>query len=376
MITSRLTAVLLVTCAAAAAAQPPAPVTARLIYRPALTAPGPDVSAQTTAILAALDGQLASAGSNLAHVVSASVVLRDAADFGPLNAAWTKAWPTAPPTRTTVVAGLRPPDARVQVSVVAVPVGAERRVIHPAGWAPPAGPFSYAIRTADTVFLSGLVARRGADNTIVAGDITAQTTAILENAKTVLAAAGLTLADAVNARLHITDTVHFPAMNAAYRPFFPSSPPSRATVRSALVNPADLVEITLTAVAGTAKRAVTTPAADGTPGQPNPNLSSAIEAGTRLYLAGMLGNTPATAGNAAAQAAETLARLERTMTLAGYSWSNVREASVWVTDLAAADAVLAALKARAAGATPAVTLVGAGLMSPEGLVEIMLTADK
>ncbi len=376
MSTLRLAAALLLTCAAAAAAQPPQAATARLIYLPAVTAPGPDAAAQATAALAAIDARLTAAGSNLAHVVSASVFLRDAADFAALNAAWTKTWPKDPPTRTTVVAGLRPPDARVQVSVVAVPAGAERRVIHPAGWAPPAGPFSYAIRTGDTVFLSGLLARRGTDNAAVAGDITAQTTAILENARTILAAAGLTLADAVNARLHITDTANFQAMNAAYRPFFPSNPPSRATVRAALVNPADLVEITLTAVSGTTRRVVTTPAADGTPGQANPNLSSAVEAGTRLYLAGMLGNTPATAGNVPAQAAETLSRLERTMTLAGYSWSNVREATVWVTDLAAADAVLAALKARAARAAPAVTVIGAGLMSPEGLVEIMLTADK
>ena len=68
------------------------------------------------------------------------------------------------------------PDALVEISMVAVPQGAERVVIHPPDWIKSPNPYSYAIRTGDTVFLSGLVSRNGRDNSVVTGDVNAQTT--------------------------------------------------------------------------------------------------------------------------------------------------------------------------------------------------------
>ena len=74
------------------------------------------------------------------------------------------------------------PDARVEISMVAVPRGGERVVLLPDGWKKSPNPYSYAIRTGETVFLSGLVARRGSDNTFVGGDVRVQTRTIMENA--------------------------------------------------------------------------------------------------------------------------------------------------------------------------------------------------
>jgi enamine deaminase RidA (YjgF/YER057c/UK114 family) len=54
-------------------------------------------------------------------------------------------------------------------------------------------------------------------------------------------------------------------------------------------------------VRSASRRAVLTPNEDGTPGRANPNLSSAIRAGERLFLSGMLGNSEATRGDVAAQ---------------------------------------------------------------------------
>ena len=76
--------------------------------------------------------------------------------------------------------------------MIAVPTGAERVVIHPASWIKSPSPYSYAIRTGDTVFLSGLVSRNGRDNSVVDGDINAQTAVVLDNAAELLKAAGMT----------------------------------------------------------------------------------------------------------------------------------------------------------------------------------------
>ncbi len=333
-------------------------------------------AAQADAILKALEDRLAASGSSLSQVVSTTVYLANAADFPALNEAWKRTWPTAPPTRTTIVAALSRPGALLEVSAIALTIGTERIIVQPAGWPVPASPYSWAIRSGDTLFVSGLIPRRGADNTQVTGDMRVQTQGVLDNARTILEAAGMTMADVVSARVYITDIAQFQTMNEVYRTSFPQAPPARATVRAALTHPDYLVEITLTAVKGGGRTVLTTPAADGTPGRPNPNLSSAVRVGPALYLSGMLGVVPGNAKDLAAQTDETLARLERTMALAGFTWSNVYESVIYVTDISTADTVVRALQARAGGRLPAGTIVGTGLMSADGLVEIMLTARK
>ncbi|MCX6551491.1 MAG: heme-binding domain-containing protein [Acidobacteria bacterium] len=335
-----------------------------------------DVTGQANDVLDELSRRLASAGSSLDRVVSTSVYLTQAEDFAAMNAVWAARWPKAPPTRTTVVVGLPRPGARIQVSAIAAAGTTTRDILLPAGWPASTSPYSYAIRAGDTVLLSGLVPRRGVDNTTVQGDITVQTRAVLENAKAILAAAGLRVADVVSSRVFVTDVANFEAMNAAYRAYFPTAPPARATVKAALTNKDYLVEITLTAVKGGTRTALVTPNADGTPGKPNPNLSSAVVVGPRMFLSGMLGMVPGSAGDAAAQTNETLNRLDRTLNAGGFSWPAVVDSTVYVTDVSAAPAALDAMKARLGGQLPVGTLVVAGLVAPEGRVEIMLTAAK
>ena len=340
-------------------------------------APG-DVAVHATQVLVKLRTRLEAAGSSLDRVVSTSVYLADASDFGAMNAVWAKHWPASPPARTTVVARLPMPGARVMVSAVAAARDVERAIVLPQGWPAPASPFSYAVRAGDMLFLSGLVPRRGADNALVKGDIEAQTGAVFENAEAILKAAGFGLTDVVSARVFLTDGAVFDRMNAAYRTRFPSDPPARATVVTPLVSSDFHIEITMVAAKGAARSAVLTPAADGSPGRTNPNLSSAIQVGPRLFLSGMLGVLPGNAADVAGQTTETLNRLERTMSAAGFRWPDVAESVVYVTDVGDARSVLELFEARAGRRAwmGAGVVVGTGLVSPEGRVEIMLTASK
>jgi 2-iminobutanoate/2-iminopropanoate deaminase len=335
-----------------------------------------DFAAQATQVLDELKARLERAGTSIDRVVSTSVYLARAEDFAGLNAVWTRYWPDSPPARTTVVAKLPAAGARIQVSAVAAARGTERAVVLPKGWPAPSAPLSHAVRAGDTLYLSGQIPRRGADGVLVTGGIEAQTNAVFENAGAILAAAGLTFADVVSARVFLTDATAFERMNAAYRTRFPASPPARATVITPLVSPDFQIEMALVAVKGPERAAVLTPNADGSAGRANPNLSSAIRVGPRLFLSGMLGVLPGNAPNAASQTTETLNRLERTMAAAGFGWPDVGESLVYVTDMADAPEVLKVFAARSGGRLPAGTLVGTGLVSPEGRVEIMLTAGK
>ena len=245
------------------------------------------------------------------------VYLRNAADFAAMNQAYAAFFPQDPPTRTTIVVPPGDPKALLEVSAVALAPGAERRAVLPAGWKPSPSPYSYGILSGDTLFLSGLVARNPADNSFKGGDVATQTRAVLESAGVILKAAGMTHADVVSARIYLPDTSGFQAMNEAYRAFFAEAPPARATVQADLAGRDYVVEITLLAVKSASRRAIVTPNEDGTPGRANPNLSSAIQAGERLFLSGMLGNSEATKGDVAAQTRVTLDRLGRTLRAAG-----------------------------------------------------------
>ena len=74
--------------------------------------------------------------------------------------------------------------------MVAVPDGGERVVVHPSDWIKSPNPYSYGIKSGNTLFLSGLVSRNGKDNTDVKGDMTAQTKTVLDNGAAILKASG------------------------------------------------------------------------------------------------------------------------------------------------------------------------------------------
>jgi 2-iminobutanoate/2-iminopropanoate deaminase len=96
------------------------------------------------------------------------------------------------------------------------------------GIAPSNLPFSKVVEANGFVFLAGQIGDAGSGP--VAGGIDAETRQMLENVGTLLRAAGLDYADVVKATVYITDFDEFQAMNSVYRQYFPSDPPTRATV--------------------------------------------------------------------------------------------------------------------------------------------------
>src|SRR5262245_16054881 len=335
----------------------------------------PDVKAQTKQVLDNISATLKTAGSSLNNALSMTVYLKNQSDFAAMNEVYRGYWPKDPPARTTVVVPLLN-EGLVEISAVAVPDGGQRQVINPSEWSSSPNPYSYAVKSGNTVYLSGLISRNGKDNTPIKGDMTAQTKAVMENASVVLKAAGMTFADVVSARLYISDNAAFQDMNNVYRTYFPTDPPARATVKALLTAPDYIVEATLIAVKGPNKTAFTTPNPDGTPGTKNPNLSSAVRVGNRLYVSGILGNQPQNKGDVKAQTAEVMTRIGRTMKAAGFDWNQVVEGMVYLPDLAKFNDMNASYREALAKDFPARATVGAGLMNADGAVEIMLTAAK
>lgn len=337
-----------------------------------------DIKAQTKQTLDNIAGTLKTAGSSLANAASVMVYLRNASDFAGMNEVYSTYWPKDPPTRTTVVVTqpLANPDGLVEISMVAIPNGGERVVVHPSDWIKSPNPYSYGIKSGNTLFMSGLISRNGKDNTTVKGDITAQMKTVLDNASAILKQGGMGLSDVVSSRVFLTDQANFQAMNTAYRAAFPSAPPARATVQTGLTSPDYLVEITMVAVKDPSRKAITTPNPDGSAGTTNPNLSSAIQVGNRLYLSGITGNTATNKGDAKAQTAEVLARVGRTLKAAGFDWANLVDGVVYLPDMSHYQDMNSAYREAIGKDFPARATVGTGLMGADAAVEIMFTAVK
>jgi len=338
-----------------------------------------DIKAQTRQTLDNITATLKAGNANIANAASVLIYLRSAADFAAMNEVYASYFPKDPPARTTVVVPqpLANADGLVEISMVVVPNGGERKVVHPSDWIKSPNPYSYGIKSGNTLFLSGLVNRNGKDNSNVKGDVAAQTKVVMDNGAAILKEAGMSFDDVVSARIYLTDDTTFQAMNAAYRPYFAgAAPPARATVKAGLTNPDYAVEVTMIAVKDPSRKAITTPNADGTPGTANPNLSSAIQVGNRLYVAGILGNTPANKGDVKAQTTELLARVGRTLKAAGFDWANVVDGVVYLPDMSKFQDMNAAYREIFAKDFPARATVGTGLMGADAGVEIMFTAVK
>ena len=115
--------------------------------------------------------------------------------------------------------------------------------IVPPGSPPPMAPYSPAVKAGNVLYVSGAVAMDKEGKTVGVGDVTAQTRHVLEQIKTLVEAAGGTMADVAFNHVFLSDLKNYAAMNAVYRDYFPKDPPARYCIRTDLVRPDFLVEI-------------------------------------------------------------------------------------------------------------------------------------
>ncbi len=111
------------------------------------------------------------------------------------------------------------------------------------------GPYSQGTETAGrTVYVSGQLGVIPATGAFAGPDIQAQTKQSLENIRTILAEAGMTMDNVVQATVLLKDINDFTAMNEVYATFFKGDYPARAAFQVAALPKGGLVEIEVVAV--------------------------------------------------------------------------------------------------------------------------------
>lgn len=111
------------------------------------------------------------------------------------------------------------------------------------------GPYSQAVQSGNTVYLSGQIGLDPASMQMAEG-VDAQVARVFDNLKAVAAAAGGSLADAVKVNIYLTDLANFAKVNDAMAQAFSQPYPARATVQVAALPRGALVEIDAVLVLG------------------------------------------------------------------------------------------------------------------------------
>jgi len=96
----------------------------------------------------------------------------------------------------------------------------------------PIGPYSQAIQSGNTLFISGQIAIDPATNDLITGSIEDETHQVLKNIGAILKTAGLNYDHVVSNTVFVKDMGMFSRINAIYSLYFNSPiPPARALVQ-------------------------------------------------------------------------------------------------------------------------------------------------
>lgn len=112
----------------------------------------------------------------------------------------------------------------------------------------PIGPYSQAVKSGNTLYVSGQIPLDADTGELINENITEETHAVMKNLEAVLRAASYEFSDVVKCTIFIKDMGQFGTINEAYGQYFKTNPPARETVEVSRL-PKDVnVEISCIAV--------------------------------------------------------------------------------------------------------------------------------
>jgi reactive intermediate/imine deaminase len=106
----------------------------------------------------------------------------------------------------------------------------KRQIIQTSAAPKAIGPYSQAVRTGDTVYVSGQIPLDPVSGQLVSGDIEAEVRRVFDNLTAIAQAAGGSLADVVKLSVFLTDLSHFPKVNEIMATYFSEPYPARAAI--------------------------------------------------------------------------------------------------------------------------------------------------
>lgn len=206
------------------------------------------VAAETRQAMENIGAVLKRRGLGYGDLVKCTMMLTDMAQWQALNQAYASFFADGRfPARSTIGAASLALGAKVEIDCTA----RVRKLPGATNIGTPLGPYSQAVRSGDTVYISGVIAYDASARRFAAGDITAQMQQVFANLDGILVASGLTRGDVVKTTVFLHSAADMAAANQAYAAYFAQgSKPARTMVPGAdWGRPDMLVEIEAVAVA-------------------------------------------------------------------------------------------------------------------------------
>jgi enamine deaminase RidA (YjgF/YER057c/UK114 family) len=155
-------------------------------------------------------------------------------------------------------------------------------------------------------------------------------------------------------------------MNEVYGETFAKEAPARATAVVDLMSNDTTVEVTF--IASQQPKKIIGGAVTGIA------ASAAVQAGPRVWLSGVIGDTDKHPKDSGAQTRDIFARMHNTMNLAGLTYADVVDTTVYLRDSSEWPKIDAVYREIFPANPPARNSTAARLVVEPGMVEILLTA--
>ena len=295
-------------------------------------------------------------GLPMNHVVYVQVYLEDTSRYAELNEVFADYFLKEPPARA-VLGVARLPEPAVQITAVAVRELKEKRPVTAQGFAPNKA-YSPGMLTHDRLFVSTMMGSDPA-NGAVPSDPATQVNLALDRLKSVVEAAGLTMAHMVFVNPYLTRDVPMHVMNVQYAKRFEfGNTPGRATIEVSSLPEGAHIAYTGVAVRDLSKRQAIRP--KNMP--PSPTASPCVFAGDTLYCSAKSGFIPGPnegvfAASTADQTRQTMRNQLDNLEEAGMNFNDVVFTTIYLDDLSETPLFAKVYKRYFSRALPAETIL-------------------
>ncbi len=94
----------------------------------------------------------------------------------------------------------------------------------------PIGPYSQAVLSGNTLYVSGQIPINPKSGNLIKGSIEEETDQVMQNLFAILKEANMSFSDVVKCSIFVKDLSDFAAINTVYGKYFTANPPARETV--------------------------------------------------------------------------------------------------------------------------------------------------
>ena len=113
----------------------------------------------------------------------------------------------------------------------------------------PIGPYNQAVKTGNTLYISGQIPLKASSMELLNGTIKEETQLVMENLQSILDAAGMTFENVVKSSIFIDDMKNFGEVNQVYGAYFDNdTAPARETVAVKTLPKSVRIEISMIAI--------------------------------------------------------------------------------------------------------------------------------